>query len=328
MNESPPLRESDPARPPLRVVFMGTPALAALILKALAEASGDDFQVVGVVTRADRRKGRGLSLEASEVGVLAERLSLPTLKPEKIRTGEFYQQLVDLRPDVLVVAAYGRILPSSILEIPRRLALNVHASLLPKFRGASPVEGVILSGDSTSGVTIMRVVEQMDAGPILLQREVAVDLAETQATLKAKLAVLGAAALIEVLGRLRLGDLPETPQDESLATYTTVVRKEDAQIDWSSDAVHIERMTRAYDPWPIARTKLAGDDLMLFRAHAVQAPSAAAAPSTIVSILPAPTVQCGRGLLELIEVQAPGRRRMRAADFVRGHRIEVGNRLG
>ena len=328
MNESPPPRESDLGRSPLRVVFMGTPALAAEILKALAEASGDDFGVVGVVTRADRGKGRGLKLEASEVGALAARLGLPTLKPEKIRTREFYQRVVEMRPDVLAVAAYGRILPASILEIPRRLALNVHASLLPKFRGASPVEGAILSGDPTSGVTIMRVVEQMDAGPILLQRDLAVDPAETQATLKEKLAVLGAAALIEVLGRLRFADLPETPQDESRATYTTVVRKEDAVIDWRSDAVQIERMTRAYDPWPVARTKLAGDDLMLFRAHAVESASAAATPSTIVSIFPAPTVQCGRGLLELIEVQAAGRKRVRAAEFIRGRRIEVGTRLG
>jgi methionyl-tRNA formyltransferase len=307
---------------------MGTPALAAQILRALTETPGDDFRVVGVVTRADRRKGRGLSLEPSEVGALAAGLGLPTLKPEKIRTREFYDQLVGLRPDVLAVAAYGRILPASILQIPSRLALNVHASLLPRFRGASPVEGAILSGDPSSGVTIMRVVEQMDAGPTLLQREVAVDLTETQATLKAKLAALGAAALIEVLARLRLGDLPETPQDESRATYTAVVSKEDALIDWNRDAVHIERMTRAYDPWPIARTKLGGDELMVFRAQVVESDSAAVTPSTLVSISPAPTVQCGSGRLELIEVQAAGRKRMGAADFIRGRRIEVGTRLG
>jgi methionyl-tRNA formyltransferase len=328
MNESPPLRESDKDRNPLRIVFMGTPALAARILGRLVKASGEDFQVVGVVTRADRLKGRGLKLEPSEVGALATRLGLPTLKPEKIRTVEFHQLLVNLRPDVLAVAAYGRILPLSILEVPRRIPLNVHASLLPKFRGASPIEGAILAGDSQTGVTIMRIVEPMDAGPMLLQREIPIDPADTQTTLKDKLAELGAAALVEVLSRVGQGDLSETPQDESRATYTAIIKKEDAIIDWNRDAVYIERMTRAYQPWPIARTKLGRHDLLIYRARTVESDTAAVPPSTIVSISPATTVQCGRGRLELIEVQAAGRRRMSAADLMRGRRIEVGAQLG
>jgi len=328
MNESPPVRGSDKNRTPLRIVFMGTPALAAHILGRLVEASGEDFRIVGVVTRADRPKGRRLNLEPSEVGALAARLGLPTLKPEKIRTAEFHQLLVDLRPDVLAVAAYGRILPPVILEVPRLIALNVHASLLPKFRGASPIEGAILSGDSLTGVTIMRIVEQMDAGPVLLQREIPIEPADTQSTLKDKLAELGAAALIEVLSRLGCGDLSETPQDESRATYTAIIRKEDALIDWNRDAAYVERMTRAYDPWPIARTKLGRHDLLVYRARIVESDSAGLAPSTIVSISPATTVQCGRGRLELIEVQVAGRRRMRAVDLMRGRRIEVGAQLG
>ncbi len=316
---------------PLRIVFMGTPALAAHILERLADAAGSDFEIVGVITRPDQPRGRGLRLEPSEVGAVAERRGLRVLKPAKIRTPEFLAELSALSPDLLVIAAYGRILPDPMLAAARIMPINVHASLLPRHRGASPVEGAILAGDNESGVTIMRVTSRMDAGPLLLARGIPIASDETQGTLKQKLAELGAVALLEALEKLRSGQLIETPQDESRATYTSPVSKADAVIDWTADAARIERMVRAYDPWPVARTRLGGDELMVWRA-ALDSPEgtgeSSAAPGTIVRVKPDVAVQCGRGRVVLAEVQAAGRKRMNAAEFLRGRRVIPGERLG
>ena len=198
--------------------------------------------------------------------MVAAQRGLSVLKPAKIRTAEFLAELSALNPDLVVVAAYGRILPDPVLAAARIMPINVHASLLPRHRGASPVEGAILAGDIESGVTIMRVTSKMDAGPMLLACAIPIAPRETQATLKEKLAELGAAALLEVLEKLRHGPLVETPQDESRATYTSPVSKADAVIDWNADAARIERMVRAYDPWPVARTRLGDDELLVWRA--------------------------------------------------------------
>jgi methionyl-tRNA formyltransferase len=333
MASHPPQSGSDASSSPLRVLFMGTPALAAHILDRMVAASGKAFTVVGVVTRPDQPRKRGLKLEPSEVGAVAERCGLKTLKPTKIRTPEFLDELKSFEPDLLAIAAYGRMLPNSILEAPRLMPLNVHASLLPRHRGASPVEGAILAGDSESGATIMRVTERMDAGPILLQRSVAIAPDETQGSLKGKIAEIGATALIEVISLLQQGHVAEQPQDDNLATYTSPISREHSVVDWNDDAVRIERMTRAYDPWPVARTSFGDEDLLLWRAH-VADPSATppaaenAAPGTLVALKPAPIVKCGVGMLELLEVQPASRRRMSAADFMRGRRVAVGARLG
>ena len=309
---------------------MGTPALAAHILERLVVASGANFRVVGVVTRPDQRRGRRLQMEASEVGVVAARHSIPTLKPTKIRTVEFVQELKAFEPDLLVVAAYGRILPDSILEVPRIAPINVHASLLPRHRGASPIEGAILAGDTETGVTIMRIVEKMDAGPAYLQRAIPIAHDDTQGTLKEKIAELGASAMLEAIDLATRDALVEVAQDETLATYTSIIKKENAVIDWNGPAMQIERMTRAYDPWPVARTRLGGEEMLIWRAAVENevADSGGAAAGTIVSVTPHPIVQCGVGRLRLIEVQAPGRKRIPAADFFRGKRIAVGARLG
>jgi methionyl-tRNA formyltransferase len=329
MANDPPPRSSEAASAPLKIVFMGTPRLAAHILARLIAASGRDFEVAGVVTRLDQPRKRGLRLEPSEVGAVAERHGIATLKPAKIRTAEFLAELKAFAPDLLVVAAYGRILPNPVLEAPRIMPINVHASLLPRHRGAAPIEGAILAGDRESGVTIMRVTEKMDAGPILLQRSLPLAPGETQGSLKEKIADLGATALIEALLALRRGEIAETPQDESLVTYTSPITKEQAVIDWSAEAVQIERMTRAYDPWPVARTTLNGEDLLVWRARVADgAVPDNAQPGAIVSVKPEPIVRCGSGMLVLLEVQAPGRRRMAAADFMRGRRIAAGARLG
>src|SRR5208337_4490784 len=235
----------------LKIVFMGTPALAAHILERLATASGANFRVVGVVTRPDQPRGRGLGTEPSAVGALAARREIPTLKPVKIRTPEFLSELKAFAPDLLVVAAYGRILPASILDVARIAPMNVHASLLPRHRGAAPVEAAILAGDAETGVTIMRMVERMDAGPMYLQRSIPIESSDTQGTLKEKLAELGAAAMLETI---------------DLAARGAQVEKKDAAIDWTANAVQIERMTRAYDPWPVARTRLGGDEVLIWRA--------------------------------------------------------------
>jgi methionyl-tRNA formyltransferase len=300
----------------------------------LVETAGATHQVVAAVTRPDQPRSRGMRLEASEVGAAAAQLGLPVLKPVRIRTAEFSAQLEAYRPDLLVVAAYGRILPASVLATARMMPINVHASLLPRHRGAAPIEHAILEGDSETGVTIMRVVEKLDAGPILLTRAIPIDPTDTQASLKLKLADLGAQAAIDAIAGLAGGTIVETPQDEALATYASPVTKDDALIDWRADAVRIERMSRAYDPWPIARTSLRGEPLLIFRASVIDREDSAAEelagahPGTIVALDPRPVVQCGAGRLALIEVQAPGRKRMAAADFARGRRIEIGERLG
>ena len=306
---------------------MGTPALAAHILDRLAESAGSDFEVVAVVTRPDRPRGRGLALEPCEAAAVAARRGIPLLKPEKIRTEEFLRELRSFAPDLLVVVAYGRILPNAILEAPRLMPVNVHASILPRYRGAAPIEAAILAGDAVTGVTIMRITEQMDAGPILLQREIAIHRDETQATLKTKLAELGAQAMLEALAQIARGEIRELEQDESQVTYCKPVKKEDSVIDWRLDAKRIEAMTRAYDPWPIARTKLGGQELLIFSAEIADG-AAEDVPGTIVSVDPKPIVQCGIGRLILLEVQAPGRKRMAAADFMRGRRVGKGVRLG
>jgi methionyl-tRNA formyltransferase len=307
---------------------MGTPALAAHILKRLVTASGASFRVVGVVTRPDQPRGRGLGMEPSEVGAVAAKHQIPTLKPTKIRTPEFLSELKAFEPDLLVVAAYGRILPNSILDVPKIAPMNVHASILPRHRGAAPVERAILAGDAETGVTIMRIVEQMDAGPMYFQRKIPIELNDTQGTLKEKLAELGASAMLEAIDLAASGALIETPQDESLATYTAQVEKKNAVIDWTSNATQIERMTRAYDPWPVARARLGGDEVLIWRAAVEQADGSSDTPGTILSVKPSPLVQCGVGRLRLVELQAPGRKRMFAADFLRGKRVEAGARFG
>ncbi len=267
-------------------------------------------------------------MEPSEAGAVATRLQIPVLKPVKIRTAEFVAELKSYAPDLIVVAAYGRILTQAILEVPRLMPINVHASLLPRHRGASPIEGAILAGDAETGVTIMRVVEELDAGPMLLERSIPIEPNDTQGRLKEKLAELGGAALIGALELFARGEIVETQQDESLATFTKIIEKKDAVIDWRRPALEIERAVRAYDPWPVARTGIGGEDLLIWRARVENDAAPAATAGTIVSIKPEIIVQCGMGRLTLIEVQAPGRKRIASGDFARGKRLEIGARLG
>jgi methionyl-tRNA formyltransferase len=306
---------------------MGTPELAARILERLIAAARENFPVVGVVTRPDQPRGRGQKPQPSEVAAVAAHHGITTLKPTKIRTPEFLAQLKSFEPDMLVVAAYGRILPNDVLAAPRIMPINVHASLLPRHRGAAPIEGAILAGDRETGVTIMRVAEQMDAGAMLHTRAITIAEDETTGSLKRKLAELGAEALLEALDKLRRGELTETTQDESLATYTKIISKADALIDWRLPAAHIERMTRAYDPWPVARTTMPGAELLIYRAQVMNG-VAHAEPGTIVGASPEPLVQCGEDLLRLVEVQTAGKKKLSGADFIKGSRLGLGDALG
>jgi methionyl-tRNA formyltransferase len=322
---------SDAGAAPLQVVFMGTPALAARVLERLLTEGGHDFTVAGAVTRPDQPRKRGLKLEPSEVGAVAARHDIPTLKPRKIRTAEFQAELAAIAPDLILVVAYGRILPDTILELPRLMPINLHASLLPRHRGAAPIEGAILAGDRESGVTVMRITAEMDAGPILLKRRLELAADETQGSLKTKLAELGATAILDAIAMIRRREIVETPQDESLVTYTKPIAKDDALIDWTGDATQVERMVRAYDPWPVARSRLAGEDLLIWKAAVEPEPASRDSPraaGTIIELKPTPIVRCSLGSLALLEVQSPGRRRMTAAEYFRGRRVTIGSRFG
>ncbi|HXW84468.1 MAG TPA: methionyl-tRNA formyltransferase, partial [Candidatus Binataceae bacterium] len=295
----------------------------------IAGAVDPRFAVVAVVTQPDEPRGLGLTLTPSEVAAVASRHGLPIIKPRKIRTPEFLAELKAFAPDLLVVAAYGRILPDPVLAAPRLMPINVHASLLPRHRGAAPIEGAILAGDTVTGVTIMRITSQMDAGPMLLRREIPIAREDTQGSLKMKLAELGGDALLETLDAFARGTITETTQDETRATFTRPVRKEESTIDWNREATVIERMIRAYDPWPVARTTVDGSPLMLWRGEVLEVRHDAAS-GTVLAADAGIDVVCGQAtVLRLLEVQASGRRRMRASDFARGRPMKAGEaRLG
>lgn len=307
-----------------RVVFFGTPEFAVPSLQALLD--GPD-EVVGVICQPDKPAGRGQRLQPPPVKVVAERHGVPVAQPVKLKTDEVPNLLRSWAPDVAIVAAYGRILPATILVLPPHGCINVHASLLPKYRGASPIQGALLAGETVTGVTIMCMNERMDEGDILLQRRVPIVPGETYGELQTRLAALGAEALMEALAALHAGTLAATPQDHAAATYVGMIRKEQGAIDWTAPATRIACAVRAFNPWPSAHTLLAGKLLKVHRADADEEPSAAA-PGTVVGIGDAIRVASGRGVLAVTELQLEGRRALSAAEFARGGALRVGDRLG
>jgi methionyl-tRNA formyltransferase len=318
-------RPPAPGSEPSNIVFMGTPEFAARILEVMLQSRHLAWRVVGAVTRPDQPRGRGLGVAPSPVALICAQRGLPMLKPRALGSREFLAQLTAWAPDYLVVAAYGRILPRAVLDLPRGLPLNVHASLLPRLRGAAPIQGALLAGDRETGVTIMRVVERLDAGPILLQRRLEIAPDDTSASLSARLAELGAQAVLEAMEELIAGRLAERPQDESQATYTALVKKADARIDWTLPAVQIERLVRAYYPWPVAFTLLGGEELRIYGATPLaEGCPGSAMPGTIIAAGRELVVRCGEGNLRLLEVQAPGRKRIKGEDFARGRRLLPG----
>lgn len=308
---------------------MGTPEFAVPSLKALLESR---HQVAAVVTRPDRRSGRGLKVHPPPVKVVAQGEGVPVLQPVRIRDTAFLEAVSSYSPDVLAVVAYGRILPPAVLEAAPNGGVNLHASLLPKYRGAAPVAWAIARGESVTGITTMRMVKELDAGEIYLQKSTPIDPGETAAELEARLADLGAPFLVETLDALEQGQMAGIPQDGSKATFAPVLTKSDGHIDWTMSAREIACRTRAFDPWPTAFTSLDGKGLRIRRARPAEAaPDAAPAePGTILEagrgrVL----VACGAGsALELLEVQPEGRRRMSASDAVAGRYLTAGSRLG
>ncbi|MEW6144776.1 MAG: methionyl-tRNA formyltransferase [Thermodesulfobacteriota bacterium] len=307
----------------MRIVFMGTPGFAVPSLKALIE-SGEE--VAALVAQPDKPRGRGLKPSPPPTKIAAEERGIPVLQPHSIRTGEFLRELSRLKPDLICVAAYGKILPKALLDLPGHGCINVHASLLPKYRGAAPVNWAIVRGEKVTGITIMRMDEGMDTGDILLAREMPIDYDDTGETLSEKLSLLGAELLLEAIASLKRGDLHPVRQDGSAATYAPMLRKEDGRIDWTKPAGEIRDLIRGMLPWPGAYTSLDGKMLKIYKASSSEGEGS---PGVVIS---APQgilrVVTGRGALDIQELQIEGGKRLGSREFLLGRKIVPGAVLG
>ncbi|MCS7048058.1 MAG: methionyl-tRNA formyltransferase [Verrucomicrobiae bacterium] len=301
----------------MRIVFLGTSELAVPCLRVVQQ------HVVGVVTQPDRPAGRHLQLTPPAVKFAAQSVGLPVVQPEKIREWAALEIIRQWRPDLIVVVAYGQILPAELLSLPPLGCVNVHASLLPRWRGAAPIQYAIWHGDTETGVTTMYLNERMDAGDIILQRATPILPDDTAATLHDRLAILGAELLRETVGLIEAGKAPRIPQHEVRATYARKISKEQGRANWTRPAHELERQMRAFDPWPGVFTQW-GDRLLKLWRGRVRA-GRSAAPGTLQSDL---TVATADDSLELIEVQPAGGRRMGFAEFYRGHPLPPGTVLG
>lgn len=308
----------------MRVVFMGTPDFAVPTLERLLESQ----QVVGVVTRQDKPKGRSKAPVPPPVKVVAQAHGVPILQPRTLRRSDVQEVLRAWQPEVIVVAAFGLLLPQEVLEIPSYGCLNVHASLLPRWRGAAPVAAAILAGDRETGVTIMLMDEGMDTGPVLTQVREHVRPDDTTGTLTERLAHLGADLLVDTLPRWTRGEITPQPQDDTLATYAPALRKEQGWIDWAEPAVIVERKVRAFLPWPTAMTRCGGRVLKVLRARAEPDVRGSQPVGTVVPWDEGAAVVTGEGVLVLLEVQMEGRRPLDIAAFLHGARGFIGSHLG
>lgn len=307
----------------MRIVFAGTPAFAAASLRAVIDAG---HHVVLVLTQPDRPAGRGMKLMASEVKQLAQRHGLPVFQPPTLKDAGVQQRIRDAGAEAMVVAAYGLILPRSVLDMFPAGCINVHASLLPRWRGAAPIQRALLAGDSETGISIMRMEEGLDTGPVYLMRRIPIAADETAGSLHDKLAAQGARAVAEALMGIAGGSLAVHPQPAEGVTYAAKIAKEEAVLAWSADAVELERRIRAFNPVPGASTTLNGEPLKIWRARAS---AESGEPGRILcadaeQIL----IACGRGALRLEELQRAGGKRMGSAEFLRGAPLAIGGRLG
>jgi methionyl-tRNA formyltransferase len=310
----------------MRLVFMGTPDFAVASLEALLQS---DDSVVGVVTQPDRPKGRGQILTPSPVKLLAQRAHIPLLQPLKMKDPEFLQTLAGWKPDFIAVTAFGRILPPAILSLPPRGCINVHGSLLPKYRGAGPIQWAIINGEMETGITTMLMDEGMDTGAMLLQESISITPEDTAGTLSPRLAELGGRLLVETIARLKAGTLVPRSQDSSQATMAPLLKKEDGVIDWTLSAMTLANRVRGLAPWPGAYTAVPGGDRWtIWRAQALPG-SASKPPGTVVAVTTeAIHVATGEGLLALLELQPANSRRMAVSQYLAGHPIDVGLQLG
>ncbi len=310
----------------MRIIYAGTPDFAVPALQSLLDSQ---HQVVAVLTQPDRPAGRGQRLHASPVKQLALAHAIPVLQPITLRDGDIQAELRALAPDLMVVAAYGLILPEPVLRIPRHGCINIHASLLPRWRGAAPIHRALLAGDAETGITIMQMAKGLDTGDILLRRITPIASDDAAASLHDRLAGLGAEALLSSLGLLANGRLQPEPQDHDRATYAAKLDKAEAEIAWAAPAARIERMIRAFNPWPVAQTRCDQGVLRIWRAS-IGAETSAAAPGTVLreSRDQGVLVQTGDGgTLWLEELQLPGGKPQPARTFLNGHSL-AGQRLG
>ena len=312
--------------PPLRIVFFGTPEFAVPTLQAL---QGSRHSVVAVVTQPDRARGRGQHSQKGPVKQLAEQHGLPILQPERLRDEAFLAALRSLDADLGVVAAYGKILTETVLAIPKQGLINVHASLLPKYRGAAPIHRAVMAGETMTGVTIMRVVKALDAGPMIAKATRAIGPYETSAEVERDIAQIGARALVVAVDALAEGGAVETPQDDADATYAHKIEKTDGIVDWSRSAREIHNQIRGLHPWPHAYSDLQGERIILLRSEPEpDFPGTPAEPGTVIDAHSDQfCVQTGDGVLRLLMLQREGRRPLTARDFLAGRRIEPGARF-
>lgn len=313
----------------MRIVFWGTPAFS---LPALRAVLGEGHEVVGVVTQPDRPAGRGHALRPSPVKQFAREEGLPVLQPERARSPQFLFELRRLDPELSVVVAYGQILTREVIDLPRFGTVNVHASLLPELRGAAPIQWSIMRGHEQTGVTIMRIVEQLDAGPMLYQVPEPIGPEETARDLAVRLAEIGAEALVEALALIEAEAGHEEPQDDARATYAPRLTRDDAHVDFSRPAVEVDRWIRGLDDVPGAWARLGEEEIKLFRPRPHPNHGHDALPGTVLAAhgddaTTGILVACGEGAVCIREVKPPGRRRMTTAEWVRGRAIAAGDRL-
>ncbi|HTG80693.1 MAG TPA: methionyl-tRNA formyltransferase [Geobacteraceae bacterium] len=307
----------------LRLVFMGTPEFACPTLQTLIERGEE---ILAVVTQPDRPKGRGQQLAPPPVKVLAERHGITVLQPVKVRAPEFIDMMKGLAPDLIVVIAFGQILPKALLEIPRYGCINVHASLLPRYRGAAPINWCIINGETETGVTTMQMDVGLDTGDMLVKKRTAIDPEEDSRALHDRLAMLGAKTLAETLDLLVADKLVPEKQDDALSCYAPMLKKEHGLLDWSTGAQEIKNLVRGVTPWPGAFSYLDGKAVKVFR---VDVADGSGTPGTILRAgREGIDVACGRGSVLVKELQLEGRKRLAAAEFLAGYKIEPGTVLG
>ena len=308
----------------MRLGFAGTPDFAVPALDTLAEA----HSVCGVFTQPDRPAGRGQPLHASPVKTRAAELGIQVHQPASFKSPEILDLLRGMRLDALVVVAYGEILPPAVLQCPKWGCINIHASLLPRWRGAAPIQRALLAGDATTGVTIMRMDAGLDTGPLLAVREMKIGAEDNAKTVHDRLAVAGAGLIGKTLDALADGRVHEVPQPSAGITYAEKINKAEALIDWHQEAERIWRRVRAFNPWPVAETRLHGAQLRIWDSHTLDPMARPAEPGTVLAATPAGIdVACGRGILRVIRLQLAGRRPLPAREFLQGQRLD-GARLG
>ncbi len=311
----------------MRVIFMGTPDFAVGTLQALLKS---EHEVVAVVTQPDKPKGRGKAMQFTPVKEVAVEAGIPVLQPKKVREESVVEELRTYAPDVIVVVAFGQLIPKSILEMPKYGCVNVHASLLPKYRGAAPIQWAVIDGEEKSGVTTMQMDEGLDTGDMLLTEEVVLDPEETGGSLFDKLSQVGAQLLLKTLKALEEGTVtPRKQPEESTTAYAAMLNKKMGEIDWNQSAMQIERLVRGLNPWPSAYTHLNGKTLKIWKAVVQPSEGQTTEPGTVILMDKKHFgVQTGDGMLEILELQLEGKKRMEADAFLRGYQLEDGTKLG